>query len=317
MKFSIIIPIYNSEKFIKNTIDSVLGQKSGNFELILIDDGSTDNSGNIIDLYEKYDYVKIFHKTNSGLGGTRNFGLSKAKGEYIWFIDSDDYITNDALQILSDEIKSGEDIICFDYYDDINGKLIDNTSKIIDSNNMFTYNPSVCFKLLKREFIEKNNLKFSEVLYEDLEFSTILNYYNPSVKYISKKLYYYVYNISSIIHSKKYNEKKDDIYTVFTNIDKLYKDNKKAEIEFVYIYHLMYSYSLSLLNYEKKVYKPRINKNINIIKSKYKNWQNNFYYKKMDFKEKLIINLIYFKMYTFLKFMMFIHVKLKERSNKQ
>lgn len=98
---SVIIPVYNVEDYLSECINSVLGQSYRNFEILLIDDGSTDKSGLICENYaRKYKNISVFHKKNSGLGLTRNYGLNRAKGKYITFIDSDDYIKRDYLKKL-------------------------------------------------------------------------------------------------------------------------------------------------------------------------------------------------------------------------
>ena len=94
MKISIIIPVYNVEKYLRECLDSILAQSYKDFEIILADDGSTDSSGNICDEYSmKYENIKVLHKNNNGLSSARNAGLDIAQGEYILFIDSDDVVS--------------------------------------------------------------------------------------------------------------------------------------------------------------------------------------------------------------------------------
>ena len=98
---SVIVPIYQTERYLPRCIDSILAQSFRDFELLLIDDGSKDNSGAICDWYARQDSrVRVFHKENGGISDTRNFGLDHAKGDYIAFVDSDDYIGHDYLKIL-------------------------------------------------------------------------------------------------------------------------------------------------------------------------------------------------------------------------
>ena len=93
MLISIIVPVYNVENYLKECIDSILRQEFRDYEIILVDDGSKDDSGKICDEYgKKYSFISVIHKKNGGLSDARNFGLKIAKGEYILFIDSDDYI---------------------------------------------------------------------------------------------------------------------------------------------------------------------------------------------------------------------------------
>ena len=92
MQFSIVIPVYNVAPYLRECVDSVLAQNSTDYEIILVDDGSTDNSPAICDEYaEKYSQIKVIHKTNGGLSDARNFGIKKAQGDYLMFLDSDDF----------------------------------------------------------------------------------------------------------------------------------------------------------------------------------------------------------------------------------
>ena len=115
-KLSVIVPIYNVEQYIHKCVDSILNQNFKDFELILVDDGSPDSCGKICDEYaQKDERVKVIHKVNGGLSDARNFGLEKAKGEYVSFIDSDDWVDEN---IYSESLKYMEendlDIVCFD-----------------------------------------------------------------------------------------------------------------------------------------------------------------------------------------------------------
>ena len=116
-EISIIVPVYNVEKYLENCIESILNQTFKDFELILVDDGSTDNSGKICDIYEKKDSrIKVIHKNNGGLSSARNAGLDIACGKYVGFIDSDDSIHPRMYEILYDLIKKYEsDISCCNY----------------------------------------------------------------------------------------------------------------------------------------------------------------------------------------------------------
>ena len=100
-RISVIVPVYNVERYLTRCVDSVLGQSYEDFELLLIDDGSTDGSGRLCDaLRERDDRIRVFHKSNGGLSDARNYGLDRAEGEEIFLLDSDDYITPDALEVL-------------------------------------------------------------------------------------------------------------------------------------------------------------------------------------------------------------------------
>lgn len=116
--FSIILPVYNVAPYLRQSIESVLNQAFQNYELILVDDGSTDSSPEICDAYEaQFEQIRVLHKTNGGLSSARNAGMQIARGMYIWWVDSDDWIESDALQILYDATRENTpDMVKFHFY---------------------------------------------------------------------------------------------------------------------------------------------------------------------------------------------------------
>lgn len=131
VKFSIIVPVYNVDKYLNRCVDSILNQQFNSYELILVNDGSTDNSGSICDDYAlSNDKISVIHKDNGGLSDARNKGMATAKGEYIIFIDSDDYIEPEALEKFNHQlIKSGNPDVMItlmkEIYDDSEPKYMD------------------------------------------------------------------------------------------------------------------------------------------------------------------------------------------------
>ncbi|MDA3769093.1 glycosyltransferase family 2 protein [Streptococcus thermophilus] len=111
-KISVIVPVYNVESYLERCINSLLNQTYSNLEIILIDDGSTDRSGQICDQYKNRDEFVVIHKENAGLGMARNTGLDVATGKYIIFVDSDDYIDNNMIQSLYEEIQKTSSDTC-------------------------------------------------------------------------------------------------------------------------------------------------------------------------------------------------------------
>lgn len=179
---SIIVPIYNVATFLRVTLNSIIAQTFENFEILLINDGSTDGSGEICDEYAKYDSrIKIFHKENSGVSAARNYGLDKATGKYILFVDSDDIIAPQMLQILVNDIEcyKADLAICSFFKIEENVKAINpviiQDTTIIDNANR-SHMLDLCFgkyvessyciwdKLFKRKIIESNRIRFNEDL---------------------------------------------------------------------------------------------------------------------------------------------------------
>ena len=125
---SVIVPVFNVEKFLEKCVSSITNQTYKNLEILLVDDGSTDNSGTICDNFSKNDNrLKVFHKKNGGLSDARNYGIERATGSYIMFIDSDDWIENDTIELLLDKtIEEKSDIVVFGIskdYDDGRRKI--------------------------------------------------------------------------------------------------------------------------------------------------------------------------------------------------
>ena len=115
IKVSVVVPVYNVEMYLKECVEGLIMQTLDNIEIILVDDGSTDESGKICDDYAvRYDYVSVIHKINNGLGSARNVGLATARGKYVYFIDSDDYLEINALKMLYQEAEEKKlDVILF------------------------------------------------------------------------------------------------------------------------------------------------------------------------------------------------------------
>ena len=115
---TVVIPVYNVEKYLKRCIESILIQEWKNYDILLVDDGSTDNSPQICDDYAKaYDFISVIHKKNGGLSAARNTGISHAEGEYVYFPDSDDWIEPDTFIALAEVLESQDfDIISFNQF---------------------------------------------------------------------------------------------------------------------------------------------------------------------------------------------------------
>ncbi len=176
-KVSIIIPVYNTEEYLKKCLDSVINQTLNDIEIILIDDGSTDNSGKICNEYaEKDKRIKVIHQENQGQGRVRNEGLKIAKGEYIGFVDSDDWIALDFYEKLYDAAidKKSEVTIAktINFYDK-NNKYIE----LPEHNETDIHFKDVVWdSLYKKSFLDKNNIVFPENrIFEDVLFSLMIN----------------------------------------------------------------------------------------------------------------------------------------------
>lgn len=229
MLISVIVPVYNVEKYLKKCLDSIINQSYKNIEIILVDDGSNDTSGKICDEYEKKDErIKVIHKKNGGLSDARNVGIEESKGEYICFIDSDDYIEPNMIE---DLYKA-----CIDYNVKIascdkireleNGKKVFEkkyeSSRMITKkeaySNMLLFDPAVCDKMFERSLFDE--VKFPKgKLYEDILTTNKLIEQCDNLYHIAKPYYHYIQRNNSIVHQKFSIKKLDYI----RNAKKLYE----------------------------------------------------------------------------------------------
>lgn len=206
-KVSVIVPIYNVEKYIGRCLESILAQSYENLEIICVDDCGGDNSIKIVEEYKQKYPQKIrivSHQLNRGLGAARDTGLKAAEGAYISFIDSDDYIKRDFVESYIEGFhNSSADIVAGGYIRDENGKFTEHPSNPQDNSYIWT-NISACLKMYKRQFLEENQIDFDGVRrYEDERFNYRILMKNPIVSVIPYSGYYYWLNPESITRDKK------------------------------------------------------------------------------------------------------------------
>lgn len=256
-KISIIIPVYNVEKYLKECMDSIVRQTLKDIEIIVINDGSTDNSRKILEEY-KEENVIIIDKANGGLSSARNIGIIKAKGKYVMFVDSDDYINDNMCEELfkiaeetgSDVVKCGmrlffeesdkEDYILYKQKEDVKSYSNEEVLKKYFSYEIRGY---ICSMIVNRNFLIENDIKFPEgFYYEDILPSLkILNVANTTTL-VNKSFYNYRQRNTSISNTIKEKNVKDYIIQVEKCID--YYD-KNVDIKSIY----EYMEAFKILNY--------------------------------------------------------------------
>ena len=263
---SVIIPVYNVEKYLSTCLESVLKQTMPNFEVLLINDGSTDNSATICEDYANKDKrVKVFHTTNSGPGTARNIGLQKAKGKYIIFIDADDYIEPAEFNIvLNLAEENNSDLVVFSFYEK-KGNIIeikeiqecnfeDGKSKseflkkvwLQDEMLSSTWN-----KLYKAKVIKDNNIVFSEDFFIAEDYLFNIEYMDAIERGVSINipLYYYVRHENSVSTRVLYN-KYDIALTVYRESLRLLNKYNIKEINYLNKIHNEYLTSVMRAMYE-------------------------------------------------------------------
>lgn len=253
MKVSLIIPIYNVESFLEKCLDSVQAQTYKDLEVILVNDGSTDNSPKIINKYVAANSnFKAYTIENSGQGGARNYGIEKAEGEYIAFMDSDDYIAPNCIERLTETaIKENSDIVvcnCYDVRED--GSVIEKSENNVNNITTSAFEkPQVLFnrvapwgKLFKKSVF--GNLRFAtRVWYEDMRLIPKLYLNAEKITYIDDPLFYYVQrggstmNNNNAVRNLEIIDTFDDLIAYFK--EKNFYDTFKQELEFLIIDHIV------------------------------------------------------------------------------
>jgi glycosyltransferase involved in cell wall biosynthesis len=244
MFISLIIPVYNVEQYLEDCLNSVVAQTFHDYEVICVNDGSTDGSQAILEGFQKnHTQITIISQQNRGLSGARNAGIQIAKGDYLFFLDSDDWIEPTALEVLARQVN-GEDMVCFNgrrFFED--GKTEEPDAGISESNlsGWEYYNKYalvsrkfhfVCtvLRLYRRECLLKNNLFFEKGIYhEDNLFTPLACYSAQTVKVITDCLYVYRIRKGSIMQSDNVQRlydlvvvanKLSDFFIPITDIDK-------------------------------------------------------------------------------------------------
>lgn len=258
MKISVIIPIYNVGFYLQECVNSVIKQTYKNLEIILIDDGSTDECPNICDIYAKqYSNVKVVHKQNGGLSDARNVGILNSTGDYLLFLDADDFWKDStAVQSLVDRINlTHADLLNYSYikyYEDLKKYInyfedmeplplefnkLESIQYLLDNN---LYIASACNKLIKKSLFEDGNLYFVKGIYsEDIDWCLRLLIKAESVDFICENFYCYRQRSGSITHTindKKCHDLTNNILKCFSMV------NKSESLQDVLYKYVAYQY---------------------------------------------------------------------------
>ncbi len=223
IKISVIIPVYNAEKTLNKCVDSVLGQNFSSFEILLINDGSTDKSKDICQTLKKADSrISFFDRENGGAAKARNFGIDNAKGEYFCFVDSDDYLSDGALEFMYSKAKECDaDILMCGYIMENGNKSSyikaengifcgEEINKVIPEIKSKNLIDSPCNKLYKASFVLNSGVKMPEnETFEDTDFNLNLLKFSPKFVVSDKCFYHYVLHMGST--TRRYNKSKLEI----------------------------------------------------------------------------------------------------------
>ncbi len=304
-KVSVIIPVYNVENYLRKCLNSLVNQTLKDIEIIVVNDGTLDNSQEIIDEYVKKYPKKVVSiiQENGGQGAARNTGLLHAKGEYIGYVDSDDYVEENMYEELYKKAKEEDSdiVICGNNVVKENYEFL---SKEDVDKEFLLGKMAVWNKIYKKNIIVDNKIQFrSKVWYEDLDFTMKVYFSSKKISYVDKPLYNYLLREGSTMNNN--NIKRNlELIEAFDSLIDYCKDKKiynkvKDEIEFLCIYH-MYIFAITRVLNTNNNYKAKIaiiNKFRDYINSNFPNFKQNKYLYLLPKRRKLIYNLINSKFY--------------------
>ena len=306
MKVSVIVPVYNVERYIEKCLLSIKNQTLSDFECLIINDGTKDASIAVAKIVVGSDSrFKFFDKENGGLSDARNFGIEKANGEYLCFIDSDDYIAPDLLELTYNMGKENDsDIVCFDmYYVNEDGSLeyswgsnYKGISNYKDNKEIIFSNNSANNKIYKASFM-KDKRFFKGMWYEDLAVIPTWIAAANNMAHVYKPLYYYVQRQGSITH--KADIRIFDIYKAISMVK-----NKLQlgayEVRGLFFENCLVMTTLRIKEISDK--KTRIEyykKNVELLEEQYPNWYSDVKSDKdYNFKQKIIFFLLHYKLFS-------------------
>lgn len=246
-KISIIVPVYKAEKYLNRCIDSILAQTFTDFELLLIDDGSPDRSGEICDEYATKDVrIRVFHRQNGGVSTARNLGIDKAKGEWIYFVDSDDVVLPSALGTFCSLINSHCEFVMAGFYSSDENNIVREQPRMVRQCELsvlevlkemytptdFCYQGYLWCKFFQRKIILQNHLRFDESISFNEDRLFIVEYLcccKTLVSYSTKTIYNYIQRSNSAMSTlqKGYNKKFATDFDAYVLMHKRIKEYTK------------------------------------------------------------------------------------------
>lgn len=267
-KFSIIVPVYNTEKYLKRCLDSIRNQTFKNYEVIIVNDGSTDNSSDIISKYP----FKIINQKNQGLSMARNNGVKESSGEYLIFLDSDDYIEKDLLREINNSLSNNPDLVRYQIKE-----VFDDKSDVNYEEESFENKDGVeAFKLItkyhfvenawayaiKREFYLKEKFSFKKGTYhEDFGLMPLVIIKSKIVNSINYVGYCYYQRDGSIMNSSDYSKTKNKVKDFYNHYLYLTKEINKTKLDKIYFMSFISnSLILKITELKGKDYKETLDK---------------------------------------------------------
>lgn len=320
---SVIIPAYNASNKIIRCLDSIKSQNIDKLEIIVINDGSVDDTLNKTKMYAAFNpslNIKVIHQNNSGAAASRNKGIEIAQGDYIFFVDADDFLIPNSLQKVVDIInESKPDIIYFDYfhyYINDNYTYIKNHDKMFSNINddLIAHSTAPWLMIIKKELINKYNFKFPNLpAYEDYGSLPFLGSVAQNVIYFDKPIYVYSQEDYSIMRakSKKFDKKYLLIIDATNNLIQLFGNDyiNNQALEYTIMRELVINGCQRIDCCEDKNRKEIINAQREIcdyFTHYFPNWRNNLYFQKSKYSFKLLFYLTINNLYKLKHFILYL-----------
>ena len=301
VKVSVIVPVYNVEKYLDKCLDSLVNQTLKDIEIIIINDGSPDNSDKIIKQYKSM-YPKIIKEKkikNGGVANARNIGLKMATGDYVGFVDSDDYIDVTMFEQLYKKAKSSKADVCVcGYYIVKNGTL---TATQIDDEDNYGFSvrenpnifvtgvPYIWNKIFKREVVVKNKIKFKKYrIFEDLLFTYECFYYSNKIAKVNLPLYFYIKRGKDSV-TAKFSEKFFDIFPAMQDLKKIYKneyDFFEQYITYIALNHIYIRFNSPIKFSQIKLKHQYMKKSFRFLDAFFPKWKDSLYFLNKKIKNK-------------------------------
>lgn len=315
LDISVIVPVYNVNSYLSACLDSILNQDFDSYEIVIVDDGSTDGSGELAEQYASRhsDKIRVLHQENQGLGGARNTGIKDAKGEYVAFIDSDDWIKPNMLSTLWKEIQqTSADIavcglLCVAETGAVVGRVVEVQPQHVplcftEHKDILFCNPSACNKLYRKSLFIDNDIWFpSHVWYEDIRTIPKLYTVSSSIVFIDQCLYCYLQRSGSIMNNSNVGRNRE-LLDAFNELRSFYCDygmwdSFQDELIYLAISHLYIAASVRIIRSGDSVSHVLLREIEQYMKLNFPNFLKNPYLNRMDRNQKLVFMMLQSKCY--------------------
>lgn len=299
IKVSVVVPVYGTEQYLRKCLDSLIEQTLQEIEILAVNDGSPDHSQEIIDEYEKeYPQIRGLQKPNGGLSDARNYGIQHAKGEFIAFVDSDDYIEPKMCEIMY--TKANEDsldiVVCdtFMEYPTHSYVMKGDLGYTDDSVKAYIFAYPNAPARLVRTSLMKEHLFRKGIWYEDLDLMPTLAVYTTKIGFVDFPLYHYLQRDASIMNQMQFHSKFEDIFIVLQNVIDVFETNGLyekyyEELEYLFIIQLQRSAILRFAGV--KGAEKCLKRAHTIMQTRFPSWKQNIYLRQSSWKFRLICRL--------------------------